>query len=199
MSENITPHEGDVEPEEKERITRQRGYVLWMTGLSGSGKSTVAFELEKQLVKMGHLSSVLDGDNLRKGLNRDLGFSAADRAEGLRRTAEAAKLLAEAGVIVVASTISPAARDRECARELIGEDRFAEIWVATPLEVCEERDPKGLYAKARRGEIEDFTGVSAPYEEPESPDLEIHPEREPLHRTTEQLLRFLSSVDVISH
>ncbi|MBN2452580.1 MAG: sulfate adenylyltransferase subunit CysN [Lentisphaeria bacterium] len=155
----------------RQELLRQKGGTVWLTGLSGSGKSTVARELERCLMEAGHACFILDGDNIRHGLNRDLGFSPADRTENIRRIAEVARLFNDAGLIVITAFISPYREDRAAAREIVGPERFYEIFVDTPLEVCERRDPKGLYAKARAGEIRDFTGVSAPYEPPESPAL----------------------------
>jgi adenylyl-sulfate kinase len=154
-------------------VLGQRGCVVWLTGLSGSGKSTLAVALEAALVGAGHLAFVLDGDNLRQGLNSDLGFAPADRAENIRRAGEVAALLADAGLVAVTAFISPYRADREVARAAVGSDRFLEVLVDAPLEVCEGRDPKQLYRRARAGEIQEFTGVSAPYEPPPSPDLTL--------------------------
>lgn len=169
---NLKRHEGTVTRADRERLLGQCGAVVWFTGLSGSGKSTVACALEERLVRAGRLAYVLDGDNVRHGLCKDLGFSPADRTENIRRIAHVAALLADAGVLVLTSFISPYRADRAAARRIVGE-RFAEVFVDTPLDVCEARDPKGLYAKARRGEIAEFTGISAPYEAPERPDLHL--------------------------
>jgi adenylyl-sulfate kinase len=170
---NITWHEGHVTPAERQQLLKQQGATLWFTGLSGSGKSTIAFTLEHALVQQGRLAYVLDGDNVRHGLNKDLGFTTADRIENVRRTAEVASLMAEAGLIVLVSLISPYRAERRMARDLAGNNRFLEIYVDTPLEVAESRDRKGLYAKARRGEIPNFTGIGAPYEAPDNPDAHI--------------------------
>ena len=151
----------------------QRPAVLWFTGLSGAGKSTIANIVERKLHAVGRHTYLLDGDNLRHGLNRDLGFTTADRVENVRRTAEVASLMADAGLIVLVSLISPYRAERRMARDLIGEEHFLEVFVDTPLDVAETRDRKGLYAKARRGEIPNFTGIGAPYEEPENPDLHV--------------------------
>jgi bifunctional enzyme CysN/CysC len=172
-SSNITAENSLVSAELRHKVAGQNGVTVWLTGLSGSGKSTIAKELERQLMQEGHLAFVLDGDNLRHGLNRDLGFSAADRSENIRRVAEVARLFNQAGVIVITSFISPYRSDREQAAEIIGADNFVEVFVNTPLEVCEERDPKGLYKKARSGEIPQFTGITDPYETPENAALEI--------------------------
>jgi adenylylsulfate kinase len=169
---NLTRHAGAVSREDRERLLGQRGTVVWFTGLSGSGKSSVAHALEERLLAAGRLACVLDGDDVRHGLCEDLGFSAAERTENIRRAAHAAALMARAGILVLTSFISPSRADRAQARAIAG-DRFVEVFVDAPLEVCEERDPKGLYRRARRGEITDFTGVSAPYEPPEHPELHL--------------------------
>ena len=172
-SRHITREVSLVAPAQREALLRQKPATLWMTGLSGSGKSSIARALEKRLMDGGHAAFVLDGDNVRHGLNRDLAFSAEDRTENIRRVAEVCRLFNEAGVIVLTSFISPYRRDREQARAVVGDERFLEIFVDAPLAVCETRDPKGLYRKARAGEIASFTGVSAPYEIPAKPDLRI--------------------------
>jgi len=172
-SQNIVEARGAVGRQDREAMLGQRGYSVWLTGLSGSGKSTIAYELEHQLTEAGRLCLVLDGDNVRHGLNRDLGFSADDRTENIRRIAEVARLMNSAGVIVITSFISPYIKDRQDAREIIGEENFMEVHIDTPLEVCEARDPKGLYKKVRAGEIPQFTGITDPYEAPESPELKL--------------------------
>jgi adenylylsulfate kinase len=179
MSDRLTPdpnvvwHATHVDRAARERVLGQRGRILWFTGLSGSGKSTLAVALDAALNAEGYATYLLDGDNVRHGLCADLGFSEQDRLENLRRIREVAKLMLDAGLIVIASFISPYQRDRDALREAVGPEQFSEIHVATPLAECERRDPKGLYAKARRGEIAEFTGISAPYEEPASPELRI--------------------------
>ena len=172
-SENITEHEFAVTPKQHSKLTGNTGHVLWFTGLSGSGKSTLANKLSQELHAMGVPHFVLDGDNLRLGINRDLGFTEEDRSENIRRTAEIASLMADAGLVVSVALISPYQMDRQMAREIIGADRFQEIYVATPLQECEKRDPKGLYKKARSGEIPNFTGVSSPYERPDGRAIEV--------------------------
>ena len=157
----------------KERLLSQRGVTLWFTGLSGSGKSTIAIALERYLSSRGHLCRILDGDNIRCGINSDLGFSESDRRENIRRIAEVCKLFTSTGVITLAAFVSPTRDLRRMAAEIIGRDDFVEIYVSTPIEECERRDVKGLYAKARRGEIADFTGISAPFEAPVSADILI--------------------------
>jgi bifunctional enzyme CysN/CysC len=174
-SPNVTWHPGHVERDRRWEVLGQRGAVLWMTGLPSSGKSTIAHALEQRLIEQGQPAYVLDGDNLRHGLNGDLGFSDEDRTENVRRTAHVARLMADSGVVAIVSLVSPFAADRASARSLVDAEGlpFREVWVSTPLEECEQRDPKGLYAKARRGELPGFTGVDGPYEAPERPDLEL--------------------------
>jgi bifunctional enzyme CysN/CysC len=171
VSRNIIKSDSLVSAEERQKLLLQTGATLWLTGLSGSGKSTVAQQLERELIAQGHICYILDGDNIRHGLNRDLGFSAEDRKENIRRIAQVARLFNEAGVIVITAFISPYREDRAGARDVIGEDRFIEVYLDTPLEICEQRDPKGLYKKARSGEIPQFTGISDPYEAPVNPEL----------------------------
>ncbi|AUH51499.1 adenylyl-sulfate kinase [Chromobacterium sp. ATCC 53434] len=170
---NIFKTGGRIRLIDRERLFGHGALTVWLTGLSGAGKSTIAYELESRLVGGGFSAVVLDGDNLRHGLNRNLGFSAAERQENIRRVAEVARLMNEAGLIVVCACISPLRGDREMARDIVGERRFAEVYVSTSLAVCEQRDCKGLYAKARAGEINHFTGVSAPYEAPQHPALAL--------------------------
>jgi adenylylsulfate kinase len=166
VSQNIVRSGSLVSAEERRTLMGQRGVTVWLTGLSASGKSTIARQLEKQLVGQGRPCYILDGDNIRHGLNRDLGFSMEDRQENIRRIAEVAALMNDAGIIVITAFISPYRQDRREAREVIGDTSFIEAFVDTPLEVCEQRDPKGLYKKARAGEIRQFTGVSDVYEPP---------------------------------
>lgn len=176
---------------DKERLLGQRGVMLWFTGLSGSGKSTLAVALERELHRRGLLCRLLDGDNIRSGINSNLGFSAEDRRENIRRIAEVAKLFVDTGVITLAAFISPTEELRQLARHIIGPDDFKEIYVATPLEVCEARDVKGLYAKARRGEVSHFTGISAPFEAPAAPALTLDTSRLSVEQGVEQLLQLL--------
>jgi adenylylsulfate kinase len=172
---NITWHEGHVTREERAGLLKQKGATLWFTGLSGSGKSTFAFTLEHALVQRGHLAYVLDGDNIRHGLNKNLGFSATDREENIRRIGEVARLFADCGVITMTSFISPYRKDRDNVRALhaAGKLPFIEVFVNTPISTCEQRDPKGLYKKARAGELKGFTGVDDPYEAPANPELTL--------------------------
>lgn len=174
MENNIYPIFTQMQTrEEKERLLGQRGITLWFTGLSGSGKSTVAIALEKKLSSEGVLCRIIDGDNVRCGLNAGLGFSPQDRKENIRRIAEVCKLFTQTGIVTLATFISPTREIRGMARDIIGEEDFMEVFIATPLEECEKRDVKGLYARARKGEIKEFTGISSPFEEPEDPDVRI--------------------------
>jgi bifunctional enzyme CysN/CysC len=172
VSQNIVKSDSLVSAEDRQNVLNQKGATLWLTGLSGSGKSTIARQLERELIDMGHACYILDGDNIRHGLNRDLGFSAEDRSENIRRIAEVAHLFNDAGIIVITAFISPYIRDRQQAREIIS-GSFVEVFVDTPIHICEERDPKGLYKKARAGEIPQFTGITDPYEAPENPELTL--------------------------
>ena len=175
MSGGVRWHPGEVEPSEREAITGGAGCTIWLTGLSGSGKSTIAHRCEAWLISQGRSAYTLDGDNIRHGLNQDLGFGPSDRTENVRRIGEVARLMADAGMVVLAPLISPYTSGREHVRSLhlAAGLPFYEVHVATPLDVCEQRDTKGFYAKARTGEIADFTGISAPYEEPTAPDLRV--------------------------
>lgn len=181
-------HGGQVTHAEREKLLGQRPVTIWLTGLSAAGKSTLAYAFERELISQGRACYVLDGDNVRHGLNRNLGFSHEDRAENIRRIAEVAHLMNDAGLIVIAAFISPYRADRAAAREIIGADRFREVYVSTPLSVCESRDPKGFYAKAREGALAEFTGISSPYEEPESPDLVLDASNLSLDQAVAQLM-----------
>lgn len=173
-SNNIFPvFDKALGQQEKERLLGQKGLVVWMTGLSGAGKSTIAIALEKALHERGVMTCLLDGDNIRTGINAGLGFSDEDRTENIRRIAQVGKLFLQNGVVAIAACISPTKALRSMAREIVGGDRFFEIYVSTPLDVCEQRDVKGLYQKAREGKIQSFTGISAAYEAPESPEMDI--------------------------
>ena len=171
---NIVWHEGHVSRKQREDLLEQKGALIWLTGLPSSGKSTIAFTAEHALIERGRMAYVLDGDNIRHGLNKNLGFSAEDRAENIRRIGEVGKLFADAGIITLSSFVSPYRIDRDGVRELMENKDFIEVFIDTPLDVCEERDPKGMYKKARTGEIPNFTGISDPYEPPENPELVIH-------------------------
>jgi adenylylsulfate kinase len=197
---NITWHEGHVTRDQRNGLLRQKGATLWFTGLSGSGKSTFAFTLEHALVQGGHLAYVLDGDNVRHGLNKNLGFSAADREENIRRIGEVAKLFADAGLITMTSFISPYRKDRDAVRALhaAGQLPFVEIHVKTPIDVCERRDPKGLYKKARAGELKNFTGVDDPYEEPSKPEVVLDATNTSPQEAAIQLLQYLKNAGIIN-
>lgn len=173
---------------DKEELLKQRGLMIWFTGLSGSGKSTIAIALERELQQRGLLCRILDGDNIRSGINNNLGFSAEDRVENIRRIAEVGKLFVDTGIITLAAFISPNNEIREMAAGIIGKEDFLEIYVSTPLEECERRDVKGLYAKARRGEIKNFTGISAPFETPAHPALSLDTSKLSLKESVDQLL-----------
>ena len=188
---SVVWQDGHVTLEDRVTILGQRPIAVWLTGLSGAGKSTLAFALERHLTSQGRACFVLDGDNVRHGLNRDLGFSAEHRTENIRRIAEVARLMNDAGLILIAAFISPYRADREMARRIIGEDRFIEVHVATPIAACEQRDVKGLYQRARAQEIANFTGVSAPYESPEHPAMVIDTSYTSLDDALSQLMQVL--------
>ncbi len=188
---NIVWHEGHVDRQQRQNLLNQHGVLVWLTGLPSSGKSTIAFTVEHALVDRGHMAYVLDGDNIRHGLNKNLGFSAEDRAENIRRIGEVGKLFADAGLITLSSFVSPYKADRDAVRELMDEGDFVEIFIDTPVEICEERDPKGLYKKARAGEIPNFTGVSDPYEAPENPELAIETGACTPQEAAQQIISFL--------
>jgi adenylylsulfate kinase len=190
---NITWHEGQVARADRERLLGQRGATVWLTGLSGSGKSTVAVAAEKALAERGRLTYILDGDNVRHGLNKNLGFSPDDRTENIRRIGEVAKLFTDAGVIVFSSFISPYRADRDAVREMMGEGDFVEVLVDASVETCEGRDVKGLYKKARAGEIPEFTGISAPYEAPEKPELVLDTNSQSVDQSVEALVAYLGA------
>lgn len=191
--ENIYPiFDRMLSRQDKEALLHQRGVMLWFTGLSGSGKSTVAIALERELHKRGLLCRILDGDNIRSGINANLGFSEEDRRENIRRVAEVAKLFVDTGIITIAAFVSPTEELRQLAENIIGKDDFKEIFISTPIEECERRDVKGLYARARRGEVKNFTGISAPFEAPKNPALSIDTSKMPLEESVNLLLKFLN-------
>ena len=195
-SSNTVWHNATVTRERRENRNKNRGAVVWFTGLSGAGKSTIAHSVEERLFQTGCLSYVFDGDNVRHGLCSDLGFSAEDRTENIRRIAEMCNLFVDASVIALTAFISPLHNDREMVRKLMGKD-FIEVYCRCPIEVCETRDVKGLYKKARAGEIKDFTGISAPYEAPENPDLVIDTDKISLEKSVEKVMDLLIERDVI--
>ena len=189
MAENIYPiFEKMLQRKDREALLKQKGIMIWFTGLSGSGKSTLAIALEGELYKQGILCRILDGDNIRSGINNNLGFSEADRTENIRRIAEVSKLFVDCAIVTIAAFISPTHAIRRMASEIIGEDDFLEVYVSTPIEECERRDVKGLYAKARRGEIKEFTGISSPFEAPEHPFISIDTSRQSLADSVKVLL-----------
>ncbi len=197
-SSNIVWHETAVTRADREKKNNHKGIVLWMTGLSGSGKSTVASKLEEKLFSIGCNVFVLDGDNVRHGLNSDLGFSPEDRDENIRRIGEVAHLFAESGMIIITSFISPYQKDRDIARKLNREGEFFEIYVKAGLDVCEKRDPKKLYKKARAGIISEFTGISAPYEEPENPEITIETDLMSVEKSIKKIVDYLRVRNIIN-
>ena len=197
MSTNLTWHETIVSKTERAKQKQQKPCVIWFTGLSGSGKSTLANALERALFERGHHCYLLDGDNVRQGLNSDLGFSDEARVENIRRIGETAKLFVDAGLIVMTAFISPFRTERELARNLVEDDEFIEVHVSASLDVCEERDPKGLYKKARAGEIPNFTGIGSAYEAPENPDMLIDTGTNDVATCAEQLVDYLVKKGVI--
>lgn len=197
MSTNLTWHESIVSKVERAERKQQKPCVIWFTGLSGSGKSTLANALERALFERGHHCYLLDGDNVRQGLNSDLGFSDEARVENIRRIGETAKLFVDAGLIVMTAFISPFRTERELARNLVEDDEFIEVHVSASLDVCEERDPKGLYKKARAGEIPNFTGIGSAYEAPENPDMLVDTGSNDVAACAEQLVDYLAKKGVI--
>ena len=190
---NITWHKRQVSNQARCELNGHRGIVLWFTGLSACGKSTVANEVDSRLHRLGKRTYLLDGDNVRRGLNRNLGFSAEDRAENIRRIGEVARLFADAGTVTLAAFISPYRADREGARALLADGEFIEIFVKASIETCEARDPKGLYAKARAGEIKGFTGIDDPYEEPEHPELVLDADHRSVDELADEVIGFLEA------
>lgn len=192
MAENIYPiYDKMMTRQDKEQLLGQHGVMIWFTGLSGSGKSTVALGVERELHARGILCRILDGDNIRAGINSNLGFSAEDRQENIRRIAEIGKLFVQTGVVTLACFVSPTNDIRQMARQIIGDEDFREVYVSTPIEECERRDVKGLYARARRGEVRDFTGISAPFEAPEHPSLSIDTSSLTLEQSVQAVLELI--------
>ena len=192
-AENIVWHQQTLSKEERGSLKHQRPCILWFTGLSGAGKSTVANALEQALHARGYHTYLLDGDNVRHGLNKNLGFSAEDREENIRRIGEVAKLFVDGGTIVLTAFISPYRRDREQVRELVDEGEFLEVFVDTPLDVCEDRDPKGLYKKARAGEIKHFTGIDDPYEAPDKPEITLRTDKNSIEESVVKIMEELAA------
>ena len=189
--ENIVWHNQSITKEKRLTLLNQKPCILWFTGLSGSGKSTIANAVELELFKRGRKTYLLDGDNVRHGLNKDLGFSEQDRIENIRRIGEVAKLFVDSGLIVLTAFISPFKSDRQIARSLVKYDEFIEVFIDTPLEVCEQRDPKGLYKKARDGAIKNFTGISSPYEAPEEPQIHIKTDEHSIQECVDIVINYL--------
>ena len=196
-STNVTWHENHVSREEREKITGQRGCTIWLTGLSGAGKSTVAVAVERLLADRGRLVYLLDGDNIRHGMNANLGFSPEDRTENIRRIGEVAKLFTDAGLICLTAFVSPYRADRDKVRELLTPGDFVEVHVEASLETCEARDTKGLYAKARAGEIPEFTGISAPYEAPEKAELVLDTNGKTIEESAQELIEYLEEHGIL--
>ena len=194
---NITWHQSLLSKQDREKMLNQKGVVIWFTGLPSSGKSTIAHEVEEALYRRGHLCYVLDGDNIRHGLNKNLGFSPEDREENIRRIGEVARLFAQAGLITMTAFISPYRKDRDRARQLLEDGEFIEVFVKVSLKEAEERDPKGLYKKARAGEIKEFTGISAPYEEPLKPELVIDTDRLDPAQSKDRVIQYLEDKKII--
>ncbi len=188
---NIKWHHGKITKEDRTILLNQKGVTIWLTGLSGSGKSTIAVELEHAIIENKHQAYILDGDNIRHGLNKNLGFSSEDRTENIRRIGEVAKLFTDANIITIAAFVSPYREDRDNVRKLLDHGEFIEVYVKCSLEVCEERDTKGLYKKARAGEVKDFTGISAPYEEPRTPELTIDSSKLSVEESARAILNYL--------
>jgi len=196
-SSNIKWQDGDVDRAKRETLLDQKGVCLWFTGLSGSGKSTLARSVEQALYELGHLTYVLDGDNIRHGLNGDLGFSDEDRKENIRRIGEVGRLFVDAGLITLSAFISPFREDRLAVRNLLEQGQFIEVYVDCPLKVCEQRDVKGLYAKARKNEIADFTGISSPYEAPDKPEIVVNTGEQSLEQSTLIIIDYLKENHII--
>ena len=195
---NIVPHRHDVRPQDREQRHGHKGHVAWFTGLSGSGKSTLASSVELVLHKSGVRTFVLDGDNVRQGLNSDLGFDESSREENIRRIAHVSELMKQAGIVVLCAFVSPFRRDRQFVKDTVGE-QFSEIFVSTPLDICERRDVKGLYAKARLGKIEQFTGISSPFETPKNPDLDVPTHEMDLESATKLVVSHITNQIELEH
>ncbi len=197
VSDDIVWHNSTVTHQDRIQLKQQQPVVLWFTGLSGSGKSTVANAVESKLLHMGKHSYLLDGDNVRHGLNKDLGFSDADRIENIRRIGEVAKLFVDSGAIALTAFISPFIADRQQVRDLLGKEQFLEVFIDTPLEICEQRDPKGLYKKARAGEIKHFTGIDSEYQAPIKPEIHIETANKSIEECAEQVIQYLIKQEYI--
>jgi adenylyl-sulfate kinase len=189
MTENIFEQKLSITKNQRSKIKNQKACVLWMTGLSGAGKSTIANALEQRLHEMGKHTYLLDGDNVRHGLSQDLGFTEDDRVENLRRIAEVSKLMVDAGLIVISAFISPFRAERDAARAIFSQDEFVEVFIDAPLEVVEQRDTKGLYKRARAGEVKHFTGISSPYEAPQSPEIHLHTDLDSVEQSVDRIIK----------
>lgn len=197
-NENTVPHEPSVHRKNREGMNQHKSIIIWFTGLSASGKSTLANALEAKLHKNNVRTYVLDGDNIRQGLCKDLGFSNEDRTENIRRIGEVSKLMMEAGILVITAFISPFIKDRKIVRELVEKGEFIEVFCDAPIDICESRDPKGLYLKARKGELSEFTGISSPYEEPPKPEITLDTEKLSVHDCTEKIIAHLLENNIIN-
>ena len=191
MKEHIIPHNFHISMPDRRKANNHNSFLMWFTGLSGSGKSTISNLVEQELFNQGVKTYTLDGDNIRKGINSDLTFSPADRTENIRRIAEITKLMVDAGLVVLASFVSPYKADRESVKKIVNNENFIEIYINTSVEECERRDVKGLYEKARKGEIKNMTGISAPYEAPENPDIEIKTEENTIEESVKKIVEFI--------
>lgn len=192
MKKNIIPHSYHISISDRRKLNKHNSFLLWFTGLSGSGKSTISNLVEQELYKKGIKTYSLDGDNIRKGINSDLTFAPNDRTENIRRIAELANLMVDAGLVVLASFVSPYKKDRESIRNIVKDENFVEIYINTSVEECERRDVKGLYKKARAGEIKNMTGISAPYEAPENPDIEIKTEKSSIEESVKKIVEYIT-------
>jgi len=192
MKENIIPHDHFIKVEHRRQLNKHNSFLVWFTGLSGSGKSTISNLFEQELHQMGIKTYLLDGDNVRNGINCNLTFSPEDRTENIRRVSEISKLMIDAGLVTIAAFVSPYEKDRENIKDIVGSDNFIEVFVNTSVEECERRDVKGLYKKAREGKIKNFTGISAPYEKPINPDIEIKTEIETIEDAVKRILKYIS-------
>lgn len=191
MTENIIPHNYQVSKEDRQNLNKHKTFLIWFTGLSGSGKSTIANVVEQELYKLGIKTYTLDGDNIRKGINNDLTFTPEDRTENIRRIAEIAHLMVDAGLVVLAAFVSPCKKDRDNIKNIVKDVNFVEVYINTSVEECERRDVKGLYKKARAGEIKNMTGISAPYEAPENPDIEIKTEEKSVDQAVQEIMNYI--------
>ena len=199
MKENIIPHSYQISRQDRQEGNKHNSFLMWFTGLSGSGKSTIANVVEQELFKLGIKTYILDGDNIRKGINSDLTFSPEDRTENIRRIAEVANLMVDSGLVVLAAFVSPYKKDRENIKNIVKDVNFVEIYVNTSVEECERRDVKGLYKKARAGEIKNMTGISAPYEAPENPDVEIKTENASVEQAVKQVIDYIKPKLKLKH